>query len=361
MPLNKIFMKIRLKNLIGITVVLFALPLSARAFPSVSRNAESDSVTVLGQRVARTAIQPVKSCGSPESNPIDTIESKVPGVNIILYNDNTWHYVKSDDYIADTGIFTENWDNKSSNPYKSPIDSLPEYWSLWLVDSLSGYHAPQTGNVYSRFGYRHGRAHQGVDVPMPKGNPVYAVFDGKVRISSYLGGYGNLIVVRHNNGIETFYGHLTTRNVEEGAIVHAGDVIGISGNTGRSTGPHLHFETRYNGLAFDPQRIIDFPTGDLRQRMIVLKRRYFSASSRYDQNFDDEYLLEEDDKKALEEQKRKEAEAAAKAITYHTVRNGDCLSKIAIKYHTSVSAICRLNKGLTPNTTLKLGRRIRVR
>jgi len=321
-----------------------------------------DSIRILGQTVHKSAIQSVRSGQSPLTNVIDTLPTSVPGVNVLLYNDNTWRYAKSDKFIADNDVFTHNWDEKAINPYKSPIDSLPEVWSVWLVDELSGYHAPaQAGRVTSRFGWRHGRRHQGIDVSLPTGTPLYAVFDGKVRVSLSMRGYGNLIIIRHNNGMETFYGHMSRRDVNTGDIVRAGDVIGLSGNTGRSTGPHLHFEARCEGLALDPQRIIDFESGNLRQRMMVLKRRYFDAGSRYDQNFDDEFLNEEDDKKALEAKKKADAEAALKAQVYHTVRSGDCLSRIAKKYGTSVNAICRLNKNLTPNTTLQLGRKIRVR
>jgi len=321
-----------------------------------------DSIRILGQTVHKSAIQSVRSGQTPTTNVIDTLPTSVPGVNVLLYNDNTWRYAKSDKFIADNDVFTQNWDEKAINPYKSPIDSLPEIWSLWLVDELSSYHAPaQVAKVTSRFGWRHRRRHQGIDVSLPTGTPLYAVFDGKVRVSTAMHGYGNLIIIRHNNGMETFYGHMSRRDVNPGDIVRAGDVIGLSGNTGRSTGPHLHFETRCEGLAFDPQRIIDFETGNLRQRMVVLKRRYFDAGSRYDQNFDDEFLNEEDDKKALEAKQKADAEAAAKAIVYHTVKSGDCLSRIAKKYGTTVNAICKLNKNLTPNTTLQLGRKIRVR
>lgn len=320
-----------------------------------------DSVIVLGHRVPIYAIKPMASEKVSSSNVIDTLPTSVPGVKVLLYNDNTWRYSKTDEYIADNAVFAENWDASSSDPYKVPVDSLPETWSVWLVDSLGSYHMPQTGRVTSKWGYRHGRLHQGIDISLPTGTPLFAVFDGKVRISkSVKGGYGNLVVIRHNNGLETFYGHMSRRNVKPGDIVHAGDTIGFSGNTGRSTGPHLHFETRYKGLTFDPQRIINFETGELRQRMMVLKRRYFNASSRYDQNFDEEFLLVEDDARALEEKRKKDAEEARKAMVYHKVRSGENLSIIARKYHTTVNNICRLN-GIKSTTILKIGRTLRVR
>lgn len=313
----------------------------------------TDSVNILGQMVPAQAIQPVASPKGAAACVIDTIKTTVPGVSILLFNNNTWRFAKSDEYIADSEVFVRDWDITSVNPYKEPIDSLPETWSVWLVDSLSGYHCPQTGKVISKFGIRHGRRHQGADIPMPTGSPLYAVFDGKVRMSTYMKGYGNLVVIRHNNGLETFYGHMSQRDVEPGTIVHSGDVIGLSGNTGRSTGPHLHFEIRYHGLACDPQRLINFENGDLCQRIMVLKRRYFNAASRYDQNFDDEFLNAEDDKKALEE-------AARKAMVYHKVRNGENLGSIARKYHTSVNAICRLN-GIKNANAIRAGKTIRVR
>lgn len=319
------------------------------------------SVIVLGHRVPIYAIKPMPSEKVSSSNVIDTLPTSVPGVKVLLYNDNTWRYSKTDEYIADNAVFSENWDASGSDPYKIQVDSLPETWSVWLVDSLGSYHMPQTGRVTSKWGYRHGRLHQGIDISLPTGTPLFAVFDGKVRISkSVKGGYGNLVVIRHNNGLETFYGHMSRRNVKPGDIVHAGDTIGFSGNTGRSTGPHLHFETRYKGLTFDPQRIINFETGELRQRMMVLKRRYFNASSRYDQNFDEEFLLVEDDARALEEKRKKDAEEARKAMVYHKVRSGENLSIIARKYHTTVNNICRLN-GIKPNAILKVGKTLRVR
>ncbi|MCQ2156469.1 MAG: peptidoglycan DD-metalloendopeptidase family protein [Bacteroidales bacterium] len=326
---------------------------------AVMLSAAADSVVVLGQAVPARAIQPVTSCRSTEAGVVDSIATGVPGLTIVLFSDNTWKYDKADSFIEDCDVFAMAWDTEKVNPYQNPVDSLPEAWSVWMVDSLSSYHCPQTGRVTSQFGI-HGRRHQGVDISIPTGTPLYAVFDGKVRMSKYVGGYGNLIVIRHNNGLETFYGHMSRRDLDSGAVVHAGDVIGLSGNTGRSTGPHLHFEARYQGLAFDPQRIIDFSTGNLCQRIMVLKRRYFNASSRYDQDFDDEFLNEEDDKKALEEKRKKDEEAARKAMVYHKVRNGENLGSIARKYHTTVNNICRLN-GIKNANSIRAGRTLRVR
>lgn len=332
----------------------------ATATPS-PKGASSDSVVVLGQTYHKSVIAPVSSAKHSETNVIDTLPTAVKGVTVLLYNDNTWRYSKSSEYIADSEVFSRFWDTTVVNPYKEPVDSIPEVWSLWLVDSLSEYHMPAMGRVSSKFGMRHGRRHQGIDLAMPVGTPLKATFDGVVRLSSVLHGYGGIVIIRHNNGMETFYGHMSRRDVKPGDIVHAGDIIGLSGNTGRSTGPHLHFETRYEGLAFDPMRIIDFTNGDLKQRIMVLKRRYFDNASRYDQNFDEEFLLVEDDAKALAEKKRKDEEAARRAMVYHTVKSGDCLSRLAQKYHTSVSAICRLNKGMTPSKPLRIGQKVRVR
>lgn len=344
-------------NILSILAVL--LPLAAEA-DTAAVAAASDSVMVLGRRMHKDAVAPVKSGEMPLTNAIDTLPTAVNGVSVVLYNDNTWRYLKSDSFIADSRVFTDNWNDTDVNPYKMPIDSLPETWSLWLVDSLSSYHAPATGRVSSRFGMRHGRRHQGVDLALNIGTPLYCVFDGKVRFTGWKGGYGQLVIIRHNNGMETFYGHMSRIDVHKGDVVHAGDVIGLSGNTGRSTGPHLHFETRYDGLAMDPQRIIDFNTGYLSHRMMVLKRRYFDETSRYDQNFDDEFLLVEDDKKALEAQRKKAEAEALKAQVWHTVRNGENLGSIAKKYKTSVNAICRMNGIKNPNA-IRAGRRLRVR
>ena len=303
--------------------------------------------------IPRPALEPLKSLVKSDSDPIDTLSTANEYIKVVLYADNTWQYVKLPGFKAETDVFEKNWDTVSSNPYKLELNDLPYSWSIWLVDSLDQYKCPFQGDIHPRgkFGPRRGRRHQGVDIPLKTGDPIYAAFTGKVRISKYLGGYGNVVVIRHENGIETFHGHLSKRMVEAGDWVNAGDVIGLGGSTGRSTGPHLHFETRYQGFAFDPQWLIDFKTGDLRHRLFVLKKKYFSLYSNYEQDFEDEMKNEEDDKK-------EEAERAA--MRWHTIKSGDTLGRIAINNGTTVSAICKLN-GITQKTVLKIGRRIRVR
>ena len=303
--------------------------------------------------IPRPALEPLKSLMVSPDDPIDTLDTVNEHVKVILYADNTWQYYKTPDFKKLSGLFDEHWDEVNTNPYKMSLDNLPTSWSLWLVDSLDQYHCPFQGDVYYRgkFGMRRGRRHQGVDLPLKTGDPIYATFTGKVRMSKYLGAYGNVIIIRHENGLETFYAHLSKRHVEVGDWVNAGDVIGLGGSTGRSTGPHLHFETRYNGFAFDPQWLIDFKTGTLRHRLFVLKKKYFNIYSNYEQDFEDEMKNEEEDKK-------EDAEKAA--MKYYTIKSGDTLGRIAINNGTTVNALCRLN-GITPKTTLRIGRRIRVR
>ena len=303
--------------------------------------------------IPRPALEPLKSLITSPSDPIDTLDTANEHIKVVLHADQTWHYYKTPGFQQTTGVFDEHWNDSATNPYGIEQSELPNEWSIWLVDSLDQYHCPFQGSVYYRgkFGPRRGRRHQGVDLPLKVGDPIYATFTGKVRVSKYWGAFGNLVVIRHENGLETFYAHLSKRNVEVGDWVNAGDVIGLGGSTGRSTGPHLHYETRYKGFAFDPQWLIDFEKGILRHRLFVLKKKYFNIYSNYEQDFEDEIKNDEDDKK-------EDAEKAA--MKYYVIKSGDTLGRIAINNGTTVNALCRLN-GITPKTTLKIGRKIRVR
>ncbi|MBP3474504.1 MAG: peptidoglycan DD-metalloendopeptidase family protein [Alistipes sp.] len=284
---------------------------------------------------------------------VDTIPSSSEGLNIVLYNDNTWRYVRNRNIdVLDETVYTQDWDTTKIQPYNVELKDIPISMVIDLVDSLKSYHYPFKGRVTSKYGPRRRRIHQGTDIDLETGDPVYATFDGRVRVTTYVrGGYGNLVILRHDNGLETYYGHLSEISVKPNEWVTAGQVIGKGGNTGRSTGSHLHFEMRYKGQTFDPERLIDFSTGTLRRETFLLKRTYFSPYSRFTQDFEEEIQSDEEDKRIA-------AEAAA--IKYHIVKRGDTLGRIAINNHTTVTKLCQLN-GIKKTSVLRIGQRIRVR
>lgn len=289
---------------------------------------------------------------------VDTLDIQDGRLLLVLKDDHTWYYIKNFKMMESDSTFVKDWMPNTTNPYTSLLESLPLRNSIALVDSASRFVVPYQTKVFSRFGMRRGRRHQGVDLPLKTGTPVVAAFDGRVRASTYSKGYGNLVIIRHENGLETFYGHLSKREVEVGDWVRAGDEIGLGGSTGRSTGPHLHFETRYQGYAFDPEWIADYENGELRKNVFVLRRSYLDAHSRYTpESIDEEDEIYADEERIVEEEKRIAAERAA--MRYHTVKNGESLSVIARKEGKSLNAIIKLNPGINPDK-LSIGQKIRV-
>lgn len=277
--------------------------------------------------------------------PLDTVDTADKYTKIVIMSDYTWQYLDlGRPQIDDDDVVDDEWNTDKIHAYKGlDIASLPDEVDLLLADSTHNYCAPITGIVRSGFKFRRTREHKGADIPLKVGDPIRAAFDGKVRIvmkTRTTGGYGNLIVLRHANGLETYYGHLSEHKVKENDIVKAGEVIGLGGNTGRSTGPHLHFETRYMGQAFDPERVINFETGALRDTIFTLKKHYFSIYSHYGQT----------DQESIDASKRK----------LHVVRSGDTLGGIARRYGTTVNRICKLN-GFSAKKMLRIGQRIIVR
>lgn len=289
---------------------------------------------------------------------IDTLDIGDGRVQVVICDDNSWYYIRNLTLLEQDSLYTSNWEQDVVNPYKFPISNLPLRNTIVLSDSLSHWTCPYKGKVFSKFGYRHRRRHQGIDIPYPVGTPVRAAFDGKVRTAMRTKGYGNLVIIRHANGLETFYGHLSRIDVTAGQWVHSGDIIGLGGSTGRSTGPHLHFETRFQGFAFDPEWIANYEDGTLRRSVFVLKRSYLDPSSRYvPESLDEEDDVYGGDEKILEEEKRREAERAA--MRWHTVRSGETLSHIAERYGKRLSTIIKLNPGIKPDR-LRIGQKIRV-
>ena len=225
-----------------------------------------------------------------------------------------------------------NWNNQYVHAYgKDAI--IPDSYTI----DLTGFHMPTPSTrITSPFGPRWRRMHNGLDIKVNIGDTIVAAFDGKVRIVKYeRRGYGKYVVIRHDNGLETIYGHLSKQLVEENQLVKAGEVIGLGGNTGRSTGSHLHFETRFLGIAINPIYMFDFPKQD-----IVADTYTFRKT------------------KGVKRAGSHDTQVADGTIRYHKVKSGDTLSKIASRQGVSIDKLCQLNR-ITRKTILRPGQVLR--
>lgn len=245
-----------------------------------------------------------------------------------MFNDQT------DDLMEDhpaEDIYNKIWTSERVNPYQIPIDSIPDS----TIINVSNFVMPVPGYITSKFGPRKYRMHFGTDIKLQIGDSIRCAFDGQVRIVDYEPkGYGHYVVVRHDNGLETVYAHMTRPLCEVNDRVFAGDIIGLGGNTGRSTGPHLHFEIRYLGNAINTELLINYDTKQMKDSTYTITK-----------------------KQTFYHQKQIQAQKSAK---YVTIRQGDSLSVIARRNGTTVSRLCQLN-GIKPTSTIRAGRKLRVR
>lgn len=306
--------------------------------------------------------------------PIDTIATADSETKIILYSNNTWKYHRpSLSRLNALDVYTQHWDTTQVFAYRTiELRDLPAVVDLKLIESLNDFSSPIKGKISSRYGPRGRRNHNGIDIPLKTGDPIYAAFDGKVRYSKYnTGGFGNLVILRHENGLETWHAHLSRANVRSGDYVKAGQIIGYGGSTGRSRSPHLHFEVRYCDQTFDPEFLIDFESGNLRYQTFALQKTFFNIHSRATDYLDeddplDTFALALNDAGDLTSEEKTDAKPKPKTTVpqnkavYHTVKKDDMLSKLAGKYGVSVKQICQLNN-ITENTILRLGKSLRIK
>ena len=219
------------------------------------------------------------------------------------------------------------WDNRYVHRYGNDV-TIPEEYTI----DLTGFCMPtEHTRITSKFGPRWRRMHNGLDIKVYTGDTIVAAFDGRVRIVNYeRRGYGKYVVIRHENGLETIYGHLSKQLVEENQHVAAGEVIGLGGNTGRSTGSHLHFETRFLGVAINPELLFDFPNQDIACDSYTFKRRATP------------------NRKAV----------ASTGAAYYKVKSGDTLGRIAIRQGVTVAQLCKWNN-ISRNSILRPGQVLR--
>ena len=298
-------------------------------------------------------------------SPIDTVNTEKG--EMVIYSNRTWKFLLDEEFDgimnealfniiqADTNLnLVQTWNNDLCFTSERTNDLSRMNDTIWLclVDDMpKDFVSPVPGIVTSRYGYRKGRYHNGIDLNLRTGDTVKAAFSGRVRYAKWNdGGFGNLVIIRHHNGLETFYAHLSKHLVAPDQEVKAGEPIGLGGNTGRSFGAHLHFEVRFYDSPLNPEEVIDFAKKELKDENLLVQKRLFRPGAKpSDEEISGESIA------AV--QARTEAAGARK---YYKIRSGDTLSQIASKSNTTVSRLCKLN-GIRPTTLLQVGRQLRVR
>ena len=237
--------------------------------------------------------------------------------------------------VVDTNPPSHNlygsWNIENPNCYSPELSINDTSFNFDLVDQLNGcgFVMPAGGIITSLYGYRDGKMHNGIDIALHTGDTVVSAFRGMVRVAKRYGSFGNVVVIRHYNGFETVYAHLSKIDVQPGEMVDPGQYIGKGGNTGRSRGAHLHFEIRFKGNAVNPRYIVDLEKKKILSDVVVVK-------------------------------KTKTGFVAYPAGTIlHTVRGGDYLYKVALQYGITVKQLCAWN-GIGKKSKLVAGRKLKV-
>jgi murein DD-endopeptidase MepM/ murein hydrolase activator NlpD len=247
-----------------------------------------------------------------------------------------------------------SWDTSVIHPYYFDKEFMGDSVTINLLDDYNcGFTMPWKGPITSGYGWRRRRAHWGTDINLETGDTVVAAFEGKVRIAKMNKGYGNVVIIRHKNGLETVYAHLSKLLVQPDQDVKSGEIIGLGGNTGHSYGSHLHFEMRYLGKSIDTEDLVDYDKWELKNSTFVLYKEDFNA--RYDL-----HNVPTAKSKTTKKSHVASASGSKKAKTkFYVVKKGDSLGKIAQRNHISLKALCAKN-GIKPHKTLKAGQKLKI-
>lgn len=251
----------------------------------------------------------------------------------------------SDNFGLAAELYGSDWNQERVNPYNASKMDLPDSMAI----DLSNYCMPHNGYITSNYGWRRRRMHRGIDIKVQTGDTIRAAFDGKIRLTKYeRRGYGYYVIIRHDNGLETIYGHLSKFLVKPDQVVKAGEPIALGGNTGRSTGSHLHFETRYLGMDINPNAIFDFNNKTIKTNMLNFSPKLLASKgpstihvsgTKYGYN---------------------NGKSGGSGSATYRVRKGDTLSRIAQRNGTTVNRLCTLN-GIKRTSTLRPGQVLRLR
>lgn len=286
--------------------------------------------------------------------------------NLIARQENIGNQISSKDTQAfldnlfkdeeepELDIYNEGWNSRSVNAYAGmPVPDTK-------VIDVSEFAMPCPGYVTSPYGYRRRfrREHKGIDLKLQTGDTVYAAFDGRVRLTNFeRRGYGYYVIVRHPNGLETVYGHLSRFLVEPDQDVKAGEPIALGGNTGRSFGSHLHFETRFMGIPINPAAIFDFANQTVHTDTYTFDKNTYKRARNFDPAANEQYASKY---RASRPASQNATASAGSRSRNYTVRRGDTLSRIASRNGVTVRQLCKLN-GLTTKSKLQPGKKLRLR
>ena len=338
------------KNIIKLSVIstLFIIS-SSFTVKASSEKYEISFVSILSNPDEK----PVKDDGKRKIvKKDDTTRLNVNPLIFALTDEHNHEDVEVDSLLAfPSGDLYTSWDTATIHPYSFFNSFKRDSANIMLTTSTDcGFVLPFDGNVTSSFGWRKGRPHYGTDIDLETGDTVLSAFDGMVRIAKLNRSYGNVVIIRHNNGLETVYAHLSKILVEPGQSIQAGQILGLGGNTGHSFGSHLHFEMRYLGQAIDPEDFINFEEAILKNNNILITKS--DVETKYDL-------------RALHSRHRRDlnygrdSHNKSKFSKLYIVKKGDTLGKIARRNHTTVKAICRKN-GIKQSKKLRLGQKIKV-
>ena len=246
---------------------------------------------------------------------------------------------------SEDDIILEGFDTAAIHLPKLDVGTIIEPILIQLCNKARGekftWPTPWEARPSSHFGPRRRRFHYGLDLALPTGEPIYAAFDGVVRISKYNKSYGNLVIIHHANGLETYYAHMSRRDVVAGQRVKSGEVIGLCGNTGRSFGSHLHFEIRYMGNALNPENVVDCSTHELISDQLTLTSDSFRKVAKGGKSVGSG------------------GSGSSGGTRWYRVRKGDSLGKIARRNGITVQRLCQLN-GISAKKTLHPGDKLKV-
>lgn len=334
-----------------------------------------------------------------ESKPVDTL---LLAMNTISLEANALEaLIEAPSAIPASKLYHNKWNNKDIRMNNDKMFDKNATYILSLVnEGDSKFVFPYKGKVISPFGFRGRRVHAGTDIKLSLNDEVVSAFDGIVRMAKRYSGYGNIVVIRHANGLETCYSHLNKIKVKVNQEVKAGDLIGLGGRTGRATTTHLHFETRFLGDAFDSSKLLDYENFTLKSDTLVIDRNTFMKTKKYVYKKNKKgkrykVYINDDEKnettpinnntvitykeasklstdttsitsnELVNESVNNKIILKAKVLkskksASYKVRNGDTLSRIAQRNGTTVKALCKLNK-IGETAILSLGKKIKLK